>query len=324
MPTKLIILFLLIILIVLIFTLTNQEKMIIKSNFNPNSIGKNITEYLKSKESKLKDIKEGVHKRVIWSNKENEKTPLSIIYIHGFSASSEEIRPLPDLIAKRLKANLFYTRLKGHGRDAIAMSEASIKYWIDDLHEAIEIGSRIGDKVIVISSSTGGTLSSIASLDKSLSKNILSFIFISPNFGINHKLAKLLTWPLAKYWLKIFIGEMREIKPRNELNAKFWTLKYPNNALIPMANLVQRINKENFKNVNTPALFYYSLDDKVVKAENTIEFISKWGGKTKSINVTMTKSDDKYSHVIVGDIISPNQTKNAVNKILAWIQEIRK
>ena len=134
----------------------------------------------------------------------------------------------------------------------------------------------------------------------------------------------MLTWPLAKYWLKIFIGEMREIKPRNELNAKFWTLKYPNNALIPMANLVQRINKENFKNVNTPALFYYSLDDKVVKAENTIEFISKWGGKTKSINVTMTKSDDKYSHVIVGDIISPNQTKNAVNKILAWIQEIRK
>jgi hypothetical protein len=38
----------------------------------------------------------------------------------------------------------------------------------------------------------------------------------------------------------------------------------------------------------------------------------------------MTKLDDNYSHVIVGDIISPNQTKNAVNKILAWIQEIRK
>ena len=324
MPNKLIILFLLIILIALIFVLTNQEKNIIKSNFNPNSVGKNITEYLKLKESKLNDIKEGVQKRVIWANKENQKTSLSIIYIHGFSASSEEIRPLPDLIAKRLKANLFYTRLKGHGRDAMAMSEASIKYWIDDLYEAIEIGSRIGNKVIVISLSTGGTLSSIASLDKNLSNNILSFIFISPNFGINHKLANLLTWPLAKYWLKIFIGEMREIKPRNELNAKFWTLKYPNNALIPMANLVQRINKENFKNVNIPALFYYSLDDKVVKAEKTIEFISNWGGKTKSINVTMTKSDDKYSHVIVGDIISPNQTNNAVNKILAWIQEIRK
>ena len=158
MPNKLIILFLLIILIALIFVLTNQEKNIIKSNFNPNSVGKNITEYLKLKESKLNDIKEGVQKRVIWANKENQKTSLSIIYIHGFSASSEEIRPLPDLIAKRLKANLFYTRLKGHGRDAIAMSEASIKYWIDDLHEAIEIGSRIGDKVIVISSSTGGTL----------------------------------------------------------------------------------------------------------------------------------------------------------------------
>ena len=38
----------------------------------------------------------------------------------------------------------------------------------------------------------------------------------------------------------------------------------------------------------------------------------------------MTKSDDKYSHVIVGDIISPNQTKNAVNEILKWIKEINK
>ena len=165
---------------------------------------------------------------------------------------------------------------------------------------------------------------SFASLDKNLSRNILSFIFISPNFGINHKLANLLTWPLAKYWLKIFIGEMREIKPRNKLNAKFWTLKYPNNALIPMANLVHTINRKSFKNVNIPALFYFSLDDKVVKAEKTIEFISNWGGKTKSINVTMTKSDDKYSHVIVGDIISPNQTKNAVNEILKWIKEINK
>ena len=301
-----------------------KEKINLTSNFQTNSIGADVNKYLNNKEKEFNNIKEGVKKRIIWFKEDNKKTPISIIYIHGFSASSEEIRPLPDLIANKLKANIFYTRLKGHGRDANDMGQASIKSWLNDLHEAIEVGSRIGKRILVISTSTGGTLSSIASLDKSLSKNILSFIFISPNFGINHKLAKLLTWPLAKYWLKIFIGEMREIKPRNELNAKFWTLKYPNNALIPMANLVQRINKENFKNVNTPALFYYSLDDKVVKAENTIEFISKWGGKTKSINVTMTKSDDKYSHVIVGDIISPNQTKNAVNKILAWIQEIRK
>ena len=301
-----------------------KEKIDFTSKFKTNSIGIDINIYLDNKEKEFNNIKEGVKKRIIWFKEDNKKTPISIIYIHGFSASSEEIRPLPDLIANKLKANIFYTRLKGHGRDANDMGQASIKSWLNDLHEAIEVGSRIGKRILVISTSTGGTLSSIASLDKSLSKNILSFIFISPNFGINHKLAKLLTWPLAKYWLKIFIGEMREIKPRNELNAKFWTLKYPNNALIPMANLVQRINKENFKNVNTPALFYYSLDDKVVKAENTIEFISKWGGKTKSINVTMTKSDDKYSHVIVGDIISPNQTNNAVNKILAWIQEIRK
>ena len=301
-----------------------KEKVNFNSEFKKNAIGKNVNNYLYNQESKIKNIKPGVKKRIIWFGKENKKTPLSIIYIHGFSASSEEIRPFPDLIAQNLKANLFFTRLKGHGRDSIAMSEASIKHWIDDLHEAIEIGSRIGEKVIVISTSTGGTLSSVAALDKNLSKDILSFIFISPNFGINHKLAILLTWPLAKFWLRIFIGNTNKTKPRNELNAKFWTLEYPNNTLIPMAKLVHKINTENFKNVNIPALFYFSLDDKVVKPGKTIEFISNWGGKTKSINVNMTKLDDKHSHVIVGDIISPSQTKIAVNKTLKWIQEINK
>ncbi|MDD4273595.1 MAG: hypothetical protein PHG14_07705 [Desulfobacter postgatei] len=38
------------------------------------------------------------------------------VYIHGFSATRKETAPLSDLVAKTLNANLFYTRLSGHGR----------------------------------------------------------------------------------------------------------------------------------------------------------------------------------------------------------------
>ena len=131
---------------VLLITLTfiismNSNQINLSSDFNPNSIGSNINEYLKKTEEHLLDIKEGVAKKIIWANEINKKTPISIVYIHGFTASSEEVRPLPDKIASDLRANLFFTRLTGHGRNPSAMELCSIPNWMRDLHEAIEIGS---------------------------------------------------------------------------------------------------------------------------------------------------------------------------------------
>ena len=128
------------------------------------------------------------------------------------------MRPLPDLIAKNIKANLFYTRLSGHGRTSDAMENCSIENWMNDLHEAIEIGSRIGKKVIIMSSSTGGTISVASALNTQLTNKILGYIFISPNFGINNKFASLISWPFSNYWLKIILGKTIKHNPRNNLN----------------------------------------------------------------------------------------------------------
>ena len=311
----------LIFFITLIFT-THKNNISFKSSFNINLIGNDLDQYLKNKESQFSDLKKDVQKKIIWFRKKNTKTNISIVYIHGFSASSEEVRPLPDLIGKDIRANIFYTRLTGHGRSSDAMGLSSISNWVNDLHEAIEIGSRIGQKVILISTSTGGTLSAISALNENLSKTILGYIFISPNFGINHKLANLISWPYSEYWLHLFIGKTRTIKPRNELDKKFWTLSYPTKALIPMARLVKKINNEDFSNVNNPALFYFSMDDKVVEPKKTVEFIENWGGETKTINVKMSEFDDKYSHVIAGDILSPRQTDIARKKMVKWIKSL--
>ena len=311
----------LIFFITLIFTM-HKNNISFKSSFNINLIGNDLDQYLKNKESQFSDLKKNVQKKIIWSRKKNTKTKISIVYIHGFSASSEEVRPLPDLIGKDIRANIFYTRLTGHGRSSDAMGLSSISNWVNDLHEAIEIGSRIGQKVILISTSTGGTLSAISALNDYLSNTILGYIFISPNFGINHKLANLISWPYSEYWLHLFIGKTRTIKPRNELDKKFWTLSYPTKALIPMARLVKKINNKNFSNVSNPALFYFSMDDEVVEPKKTLEFIENWGGETKTINVKMSEFDDKYSHVIAGDILSPGQTEFARKEMVEWIKSL--
>ena len=114
----------------------------------------------------------------------------------------------------------------------------------------------------------------------------------------------------------------RTIKHRNELVKNFWTLSYPTKALIPMARLVKKINNEDFSNVNNPALFYFSMDDKVVEPKKTVKFSKNWGGKTKTIKVKMSEFDDKYSHVIAGDILSPKQTNIARKKMVKWIKSL--
>ena len=309
--------------IILILGITVSEKPInIKSDFDPNLIGLNIDEYLIKSEQKFSDIGQGVSKKIIWANKKNTKTPISIVYIHGFTASSEEVRPLPDLIAKDINANLYYTRLSGHGRTSNAMGNSSIQNWMNDLHEAIEIGSRIGKKVIILSSSTGGTISVTSALNKKLSSKILGYIFISPNFGINNKFANLISWPFSEYWLQLILGKTMKHSPRNENNKKYWTMSYPTNALIPMARLVNEVNNKDFSNIKKPALFYFSMEDKVVNPLKIKKFISGWGGKSTTEIIKLSKNDDKYSHVLAGYIISPNQTQHARKTMVNWIENL--
>ena len=54
-----------------------------------------------------------------------------------------------------------------------------------------------------------------------------------------------------------------------------------------MARLVKKINDQDFSEVNKPALFYFSMDDKVVEPKKTVKFIKNWGGNSKTINVKM-------------------------------------
>ncbi|TIL79433.1 MAG: alpha/beta hydrolase, partial [Mesorhizobium sp.] len=98
-----------------------------KIRFDPSAIGDDPQAYLAREEAAVPNIRDGLEKEIIWANPMvHAKTPLAIVYIHGFSASKGEVRPLPDDVADELDANLFYTRLTGHGQDGAAMAEGSV------------------------------------------------------------------------------------------------------------------------------------------------------------------------------------------------------
>jgi esterase/lipase len=305
--------------LILVFVFGPREPVRLSAGHNKIMIGDDIDAYLAMREGQFDDIIDGVEKQVIWADEANVKTPLSIIYLHGFTASSKEIRPVPDRVATALGANLYFTRFTGHGRQPTALANATVGHWMDDVGEAIKIGKQIGETVIIMATSTGGTLAAAAALDKAAMENIGGIIFVSPNFAINSRAANLLTWPFARQWVPLVIGKEQQGNPRNDLHARYWMMTYPTTALMPMAAIVAAVDRESYDDVEVPALFYYSRQDQVVAPEKTAAFARSWGGESNSIIASLTADDDRFSHIIAGDIVSPNQTESAVEQMIAWI-----
>ncbi|WP_281856146.1 alpha/beta hydrolase [Litoreibacter halocynthiae] len=289
-------------------------------SFDDSALGADLDAYLATSERAFDDITEGVEKRIVWAGDVGAKTQLSVVYIHGFSATSEEIRPVPDNLASALGANLFFTRLAGHGRGGLAMAEPVAGDWLEDTAEALAIGRRLGEEVIVIATSTGGTATAIAATDPALMERVKGIAMVSPNFRVRSPASVILEWPLARSWTAIVAGAERSFAPQNDAHGKYWTTLYPTTALIPMAALVKYARDADYSKVTTPVLFVFSDEDGVVSAETTRAISTKWGGPVTLAPREMGEGDDPFNHVIAGDILSPGQTDETVALMKSWIE----
>ncbi len=287
--------------------------------FDPNTIGSDPDAYLASAESKVDGIRDGLQKEIVWAYPTSKaKTPIVLVYVHGFSASKNEIRPVPDLVAKALGANLYLARLKGHGQDGAAMGTATVNGWVNDFAESLAVAKTLGEKVIVMSTSTGGGLSTWAAGDPKLSKEMAGLVMISPNYGVQAAGSFLLTMPFGEQLANLIVGKEREFIPENELHAKYWTPKYPTKAVLPMAALTELAASVRVEDINVPALFVYSETDKVVRPELTKAVAARWGAPATVF--VLPKNDDPYSHVIAGDALSPSTTQEVTDKVLEWVK----
>ncbi len=314
------ILIVLVLLIAAVGLFGPREPAPLSASFDDRKFGEGVQVYFESVEANFDDITPGTEKRVVWQpGREEQRTPVSLLYIHGYSATSEEIRPVPDQIAAAMGANLVYTRLTGHGRDGAAMADATVADWMQDVAEGLAAARAVGETVIVMSTSTGGTLAAAAALDRMLSDRVAAMIFVSPNFRIQSAGQALLKWPAGRTWLPWLIGPTRSWEPYNAAHGTYWTTTYPTEAVLPMAAVVKAVESQDFSNVAIPALFWFSLQDTVVSPEATQAFAARWGGPVAIQNVTMGPGDDPDSHVVAGDIMSPGQTDATVSGMLEWL-----
>lgn len=280
----------------------------------------NLDAYFARVESAFNDITPGCEKRVQWDGNQGEVTDWALLYVHGFSATSEEVRPVPDNIAAALGANVVYTRLEGHGRDGAALGKATLNGWRADFDEALAAAKLVGRKILIMSTSTGGTLTAESAVDPKAMEDVVGLIFVAPNFAINNPGAFLLTLPGIRIWGPWVAGRHREFDVRNERHGRYWTTSYPTVSVVPVAEAVRDVRGLDFSTVKTPAFFFFSDKDEVVKPAATRKVIAAWGGPSQVINPTLGPQDDENHHVVTGDTLSPGQTEFTTQSILDWVK----
>lgn len=290
-------------------------------SFDWSAIGDDAEAWLAQREADVAGLRPDVAKEIVWANPAaRDRTPLAIVYVHGFSASKGELRPVPDEVANALGANLFYTRLAGHGGDGAAMAQASLRDWVNDYAEAIEIGRKLGDRVVVVATSTGAALATWASAQPALARDVAGYAFISPNYGVQASGAWMLTLPWGGQIAELVAGKERGFEPRNEAHGRYWTTRYPTSATLPMAALTEIARDTPVETVTAPVLFIFSDADKVVRPELTRQMAERWGGPAEMMLVE--GSDDPGHHVIAGDALSPSTNGLVAGRITEWAKSL--
>ena len=268
-------------------------------------------------ESKYTDIVASTEKYIRWHGNTIRKSDYVIIYIHGFSASRMELSPTTELLADKIGANVFYTRLTGHGRSDDAMADATVDAWKQDALESYSIAKQMGKKIILISVSTGGTLATWLQGESAI-KNVVANIMISPNFGVKSSSASILLWPGGITLAKWISGDYRSFTPLNEKHARYWTERYPIEAVIPMLRLVKEVGDIEKSKIKIPQLFVYSPRDQVIDVEKIESTMGQYSPDIVSAYRFET-SEDPAQHVLAGDACAPKSTEKMVKLLEQYI-----
>ncbi len=256
-------------------------------------------------------------KRVTWHGEPGARTPYAVVNLHGFSATRQETAPLAERVAATLGANLFETRLTGHGHTEQPMHDAQAEDWLADTAEALAIGARLGDKTVVIGTSTGGTLA-LAMSGHDSAAAVSDIVLISPNLQPSDGKAAWLTRPAGPLIARLVAGDTRSWEAHNARQERYWSTSYPLEAAVEVMRLVDLLNSRLPMQIEQNLLVLLSPDDTVVSPEATKRAFAHIGAPRKRL-IEIEDTGDPSRHVLAGDILSPSSTDAVAALIVDFV-----
>ena len=267
-----------------------------------------LQQYIYGHENNDQPIKPGNEAMIVWATDSvHTKTPYAIVYLHGFSASHEEGNPIHREIAKKYGMNLYLSRLAGHGKSVQEplLNFTAEKAW-NDAKEAYTVGKELGNQVILMSTSTGGTLSLKLCAEY---PEIAAQILMSPNIAIKDPNSWLLNNPWGLQIARVVIGsDYRTVSDTTALYAQYWNNKYRIESLTQLEELIETtMTPTVFSKVRQPTLMlYYYKDDKnqdpVVRVDAMLKMYDQLG----------TPADSKHKKAVpnAGDHVLGSSIKS--------------
>lgn len=296
-------------------------RITVNTKLKPVKLPKDLDAYLKQQEASVKNIRPNTEKIIVWADpKTKQQTPISIIYLHGFGATRKETDPLCSILAKAMGANLYYARLRGHGRDGDALGAAKAGEWLQDAHEAYEIGRRLGKKVLIAATSTGATIALWMAATRTM-PDLGGLALFSVNIKPKDAASRVFLLPWGIQLAKLIAGKRYKWKPYSKQQALYWTYDHPIEALGEMMGLVQLLEKVDYSKIKVPTIVVYSGKDRVIDVSALRKSFKKLGSANKKM-IDIGDTPNPYDHVIAGDIANPTTTKTIAEKVIAFFKPV--
>lgn len=285
-----------------------------------------LDQYVSRIES-VHQVKDDNQARIIWfDDSVRNRTEYSVVYLHGFTASQEEGDPVHLEFARKFGCNLYLARLAEHGidtTDALANLTPE-KYW-ESAKEALAIGEKLGQKVILMGTSTGCT--NAIQLAATYPEKVHAIMLLSPNIAINDPNAPLLNDPwglqIARFVKK---SDYIITADQSEMFRKYWYSKYRLESVVALQEMLETtMTKENFQKVRQPLLMLYYFRDEehqdgVVKVSAMQEMFSQTGtpaGQKRSVAIPGAGDHVLGSYIKSKDLAAvKRETENFALEIL--------
>lgn len=220
-----------------------------------------LNNFVREKES-LHKVKAGNEAEIVWFDSAHNKTEYAVLYLHGFSASKIEGDPVHRRFANEFGCNLYLSRLADHGIDTTEtlMLFTADRFWRSAV-EALVIASKLGQKVIVMSTSSGGSVA--LKLAAEYPQLVHALITMSPNIEINHPAAFVANNPWGLYIGRLIMNGNYRITSASEEHSRYWNKKYRLESVVQLQELLETtMVPETFRRIKQPSLtlYYYKND----------------------------------------------------------------
>ncbi|MAC93435.1 MAG: alpha/beta hydrolase [Flavobacteriaceae bacterium] len=284
-----------------------------------------LQNWIQKREQALGNVRYDNESKIYFKDSIPQKTAYSVLYLHGFTASGKEGDPVHKMVANAFGANLYVPRLYGHGLEE---EEPMLNFNNEDFwesgKEALEVAKRLGDKIIVLGTSHGGSLGLVLANDE----QIKALALYGPNIKVFDPKASLLSKPWGLQIARLVKGgDYHYMRTDNEEKKKYWTTKARLESTTHMQKFLDlKMRKSTFQKVKIPVFlgYYYkneSLQDKVVSVAAMRKMFDQLGTPD---SLKYQKAFDGIEDHVLTSYLSNDAYEQVATETIVFLKQILK